>query len=233
MPFPKSIREEALVRSQRHCCVCHDFAGRAINVHHIQQESDGGPNTLDNAIVLCLRCHSEAGHFNPRHPIGTSYSPSELIRHRNDWWAACENGTAKYNSSLQVDIKEVHISQELHTYKLLMKFVNGNQHVISEWKLDIFIPSVIEVRREDIDQYEDTDIDGELYQRYHVSGFEKIFLGEEQEILDQKWVALEYDIDDKIYNLARNNKLNIRWAFYSDVEPARKGVVTWEEMQHF
>lgn len=86
MPFSRSVREESLVKSHRYCCVCHKFAGRDVNVHHIIQESDGGPNTLENSIALCFRCHSEAGHYNPKHPLGTKYSPEELRRHRDQWW---------------------------------------------------------------------------------------------------------------------------------------------------
>jgi HNH endonuclease len=86
MPFPDSVRIQALVRSRRCCCVCHQFAGRASNVHHIVQEAHGGSNTLENAICLCLRCHAEAGHYNPTHPLGTKYSPQELRAHRDAWW---------------------------------------------------------------------------------------------------------------------------------------------------
>jgi len=86
MPFVDDIREKVLVLSHRRCCVCHDFAGRSVNVHHIIQEADGGLNTIENAICLCLRCHAEAGHFNSRHPLGTKYSPKELHAHRDQWW---------------------------------------------------------------------------------------------------------------------------------------------------
>jgi hypothetical protein len=91
MPFPEKIRETVLVRSHRRCCVCHQFGGRNVNVHHIVQEADGGENTIDNAICLCLPCHAEAGHFNSRHPLGTKYSPSELKAHRKQWWTYCES----------------------------------------------------------------------------------------------------------------------------------------------
>jgi len=233
MPFPKNIREESLVRSQRHCCVCHEFAGRAINVHHIQQESDDGANTLENSIVLCLRCHSEAGHFNSRHPIGTSYSPNELIRHRDDWWEACKNGSAQYSSSIQVQIKQIHDSSDLHTYKLLMSLANGNQHVISDWKLEIFIPSIIKVRAQEMDQHIDVDIGGVPYQKFQTLSCDKIFPDEERELVDRDRTLLEYDIDNKIYSMTRSNELNISWVFYTDIEPARKGEIVWEEMQKF
>ena len=86
MPFSRDVREDALVRSGRYCCACGTFAGRDIEVHHIVSEADGGPDTIDNAIPLCSRCHGEAGHYNPRHPRGTKYSPDELRRHRDEWW---------------------------------------------------------------------------------------------------------------------------------------------------
>lgn len=94
MPFPNSVKEEALVRSRRCCCVCHQFAGLYTNVHHIVPESDSGSNDLGNAIVLCLRCHGEAGHYNVQHPIGDKYSPKELRRHRDEWWEWCKNNPA-------------------------------------------------------------------------------------------------------------------------------------------
>jgi hypothetical protein len=92
VPFTQELREEALVRSGRCCCVCHTHAGRDAETHHIVQEADGGANTLDNAIVLCSKCHGEAGHYNVRHPRGTKYSPRELRRHRDEWWAYRANG---------------------------------------------------------------------------------------------------------------------------------------------
>ena len=86
MPFPETVRLQVLARSGRRCCVCQQFAGRSANVHHIIQEALGGPNTMENAICLCQRCHTEAGHYNPRHPLGTKYSPDELRAHREGWW---------------------------------------------------------------------------------------------------------------------------------------------------
>ena len=86
MSFPPSVKEKALVRSRRRCCVCHEFAGRNVDIHHSVPQGQGGPDTLDNAIVLCLPCHGQAGHYNPQHHIGNRYSPRELRRHRDLWW---------------------------------------------------------------------------------------------------------------------------------------------------
>ena len=119
MPFSHNAKEEALVKSRRCCCVCHQFAGRDCNVHHIVPESENGPNTLDNAIVLCPRCHAEAGHYNPKHPLGNKYSRSELRKHRNNWWKWCEE-----NSSNLDDVK---ILPRITSGYEIMKMVRGAQ----------------------------------------------------------------------------------------------------------
>lgn len=95
MPFPQKVKEDALINSRRCCCVCHTFAGLYTNVHHITPEASGGPSAIENAIVLCLKCHGEAGHYNPKHPIGNKYSPDELLRHRDSWWLHCEKNPTK------------------------------------------------------------------------------------------------------------------------------------------
>lgn len=95
MPLSAKIREDSLVNSRRCCCICHEFAGLYTNIHHIVPEASGGENTIENSIVLCLRCHGEVGHYNPKHPIGNKYSPDELARHRNEWWEFCEKNPTK------------------------------------------------------------------------------------------------------------------------------------------
>jgi hypothetical protein len=85
MPFSRDIKEEAMIAAARHCCVCHNFKGRNVEVHHIVPEAENGKSDLDNAIVLCFDCHADAGHYNPKHPRGTKYQPSELRRHRDLW----------------------------------------------------------------------------------------------------------------------------------------------------
>jgi HNH endonuclease len=98
MPFPIAVREAALFAAGRCCCVCHTFGGRNMEVHHIVQEAGGGPNTIENAIPLCFKCHAEAGHYNPHHPIGTKYSPAELRRHRDEWFKTCAASAAAMSS---------------------------------------------------------------------------------------------------------------------------------------
>lgn len=71
---------KALLWCGRHCCLCGKRCGAKIEVAHIDPK---GPRTLDNAIPLCFDCHQEIGSYNPKHPRGRSYRPSEL-RERRD-----------------------------------------------------------------------------------------------------------------------------------------------------
>src|SRR5262249_27506902 len=90
MPFSVAIKQEAILKSRRHCCFCKKWAGRNIEVHHLIQEADGGSNEIDNAIVLCFDCHADAGHYNPHHPLGNKIDATELRKNRDEWWKWCE-----------------------------------------------------------------------------------------------------------------------------------------------
>jgi hypothetical protein len=91
MAFPDKVAERALLDSARHCCLCHVFCGTKIELHHIRQKADGGEDTYENCIPLCLNCHAEVKAYNPNHPKGRAYSESELKGHRDRWYAKVTN----------------------------------------------------------------------------------------------------------------------------------------------
>lgn len=87
MPFPPKVQEDALVACGRHCCLCHKFCGIKIELHHIEQKSEGGKDTLENCIPLCFDCHGDMRSYDHKHPKGHKYTPGELQRHRDAWYA--------------------------------------------------------------------------------------------------------------------------------------------------
>ncbi len=91
MPFPQTVKDEAMVACERHCCLCHEFKGTKIECHHIAPAADGGRDTFDNCIPLCFDCHVEAGSYNAKHPKGTKYSAEELKQRRDDWYEEVKN----------------------------------------------------------------------------------------------------------------------------------------------
>ena len=84
--WPKEVQEKALIACGRKCCICHRFCGTKMELHHIHQEADGGQSDFENCIPLCFDCHSDVGHYNPRHPKGKKYSTGELKGHRDQWY---------------------------------------------------------------------------------------------------------------------------------------------------
>lgn len=106
--WPQQIREEVLVACGRRCCVCHRFCGLKMELHHIVPEPKGGKTEKENCIPLCFDCHAEAGYYNPDHPKGTKYSPSELRKHRDQW----------YRSMLELSKREIEESKQDYPDKI-------------------------------------------------------------------------------------------------------------------
>ncbi|MFA5367202.1 MAG: HNH endonuclease signature motif containing protein [Dehalococcoidia bacterium] len=86
MSFSPIVAEQALVACGRHCCLCHNFCGTKIELHHITQQADEGEDTFDNCIPLCLNCHAEVKAYNPHHPKGRQFTETELKAHRDNWY---------------------------------------------------------------------------------------------------------------------------------------------------
>lgn len=90
LAFSPDVAESLLVACHRHCCLCHKFCGTHIEIHHIHQDADGGPDDKDNGIPLCFDCHAQVNSYNDRHPRGRKYQPSELKKHRENWFTLCK-----------------------------------------------------------------------------------------------------------------------------------------------
>jgi len=86
MPFPQTVKTDAMVACERHCCLCKELKATKMECHHIVPEADGGSNTFENCIPLCFDCHAEVGAYNPNHPRGTKYSSDELKQRRDAWY---------------------------------------------------------------------------------------------------------------------------------------------------
>lgn len=74
-----------------------------MELHHIHPKSEGGEDSIDNCVPLCFDCHADAGHYNPKHPKGIKYSPTELKRHRDEWYSMTRN----------LNLEEIRVSQEV------------------------------------------------------------------------------------------------------------------------
>lgn len=142
MGFPQTVAEKALVNCGRCCCICHKFCGTKIELHHIKQKADGGEDTFENCIPLCLDCHAEVKAYNPRHPKGKSYSESELIQHRDVWYNKVNNNSPFISIEKQTEIdKDLFLSLvKLLGKNSFMDFVQKHNFAGSSFNYSILEP---------------------------------------------------------------------------------------------
>jgi hypothetical protein len=116
MKFSKPTREKALVACGRCCCVCHNFRGTNIICHHIVQPKDGGDNSSDNCIPLCLNCHGDVKGYDSTHPVGTPFTTSELKQHREAWYE-------KVRSTQQAEPNEAYVRLDRKLYARIRRIL--------------------------------------------------------------------------------------------------------------
>ncbi|GEM_PF-6122189 len=102
MGFSVKIKEDLMVASARHCCVCHRYKGLKLEIHHIIPQEQQGENTFENGIVLCFDCHSDAGHYNSKHPRGTKVSPNELRKHKKEWFQNVKENNVQIPKDIEI-----------------------------------------------------------------------------------------------------------------------------------
>lgn len=105
LSFPQVVADRVLVACGRHCALCHRYCGLKIELHHIQQRSDGGPDTFDNCIPLCFDCHADMRSYDHKHPKGRKFSEAELAAHRDGWYAKYKGtgGSAVLPEHIELD----------------------------------------------------------------------------------------------------------------------------------
>jgi hypothetical protein len=105
------------------------------------QEAEGGPNELNNAIVLCQRCHLEVGHYNDQHPLGNKYSPNELLKHRDLFWCFCDRSPGFSIHEDPIGISPCQISMPMSNGLSLREFTLSNRTPDPCWQVWIKISS--------------------------------------------------------------------------------------------
>ena len=128
------IKTEALLKCKRHCCICEQFKGNNIEVHHIVHKNEGGKDEFDNAIPLCFDCHALIGSYNPNHPKGNKYTIKELKRIRDDFYIKVQN-MSNFNSTNKVNINN---EDYLRTYWLQLSECMEKYHFCIEYAYDFW-----------------------------------------------------------------------------------------------
>ena len=83
--IPQDVRDKVLVDAMHRCCLCpehHDI----VDLHHLVQISEDGPNTEDNLMAICPTCHAKI------HRIRNRYTTEQLRMYKERWTQLCAQG---------------------------------------------------------------------------------------------------------------------------------------------
>jgi HNH endonuclease len=87
MPFSEQLKLTVKQKANFTSCWCQERRNK-VDVHHIIPESDGGPDTEENAAPLCGSCHALYGN-NPD-------LRKEIRSRRDHWYESCTSGGASF-----------------------------------------------------------------------------------------------------------------------------------------
>lgn len=121
MSFPKKVRDAVLFKSKRHCCLCGNYAGTNLELHHIKQKADGGEDIEDNCIPLCFDCHAEVKQYNPKHPKGLKYTEGELKLRRNEVYDLVKNEVISKYTEDDINLAKKILKNYAETLEYLIK----------------------------------------------------------------------------------------------------------------
>ena len=110
-----------------------------MEVHHLIQEADGGSNTLENAIPLCFDCHSDAGHFNNRHPKGSKFSIPELTKSRDNWYNLVSENSIPEKLLISEHLQTSYYV--LHTLEILEKTLGNDFSSVNKFRAKTYLAS--------------------------------------------------------------------------------------------
>lgn len=89
MAFPQQVKDSVMVKCGRHCCICRRFRPTLLQIHHIQESSNGGSDCEENAIAVCVMCHIDV---HTKRPFTQRFSQEEIIQHRELTYSLVASG---------------------------------------------------------------------------------------------------------------------------------------------
>ena len=121
--FPDAVILQARQLAFFRCCYCHDRPGDG--VHHLLPKEDGGLGDLENAIFLCVQCHSDYGHRPDKR--------AQLRQARDHWYEIVKTRYAPVTlqqveafDALRYDVRQMSAEFRALTEKVIGRFESGS-----------------------------------------------------------------------------------------------------------
>lgn len=200
MGFSAEIKMRARIAAAGRCCLCREYKGRNIEVHHIDPEAEGGSDTFDNAIPLCFDDHAEVGHYNNLHPKGLKYSRKEIRLARDTWYELVK----KNNITMPVNQ-----SEHLHFRHLVLRQYDTASQIL-DGRIDKF------------------PIPNSLFLENDISAFLKFLFKKDPERIYQTQSAFYRDFKNKeeiqstYSDIKKIDKADLDYAYFEMVRTPKK-----------
>jgi HNH endonuclease len=127
MPFSETLKKDVRRRAHFSCCLCKALG---VEIHHINPQEEGGPDTDDNAAPLCPSCHETYG-ANPQ-------KRKFITEARDVWYEICEKRYATDPQQLKVledaltriddRVSKLVSDLDLTTEKIVNQLTGGNSY---------------------------------------------------------------------------------------------------------
>jgi hypothetical protein len=112
MSFSEKVKLIAKRKSAFRCCICYK---PFVEVHHIVPQSEGGPDTLNNAATLCSSCHDLYG--------GNPEKRKTIKQMRDHWWEMMSKRELTFAQSKDLDENCIIEENQNHTGNMKSKSI--------------------------------------------------------------------------------------------------------------
>ncbi|HET6576323.1 MAG TPA: HNH endonuclease signature motif containing protein [Fimbriiglobus sp.] len=80
MAITETVVAKIMAKCARHCCICRRHRPLNLQVHHIDEQAEGGSDKEDNLIATCSNCHADV---HTRTMLTRRFTKRELKLHRD------------------------------------------------------------------------------------------------------------------------------------------------------
>lgn len=130
MPFSDFVKKEVKRKARYYCVWCKQVQ-IPLEVHHIVRESDGGDNSIDNAVPLCPTHHELFGHKPELQPM--------VRKMRDEWYEHCDKFLPEVEVweqryfKLEQEIGDLKQSVYKTNEELRSEFITFADTMVSRW----------------------------------------------------------------------------------------------------
>jgi len=135
---------------------------------------------------------------------------------------------------ISLSYEKMHISPDIHKYRLVAKFTNTLSEAQEGFRFEILLPARVPKESNGFHFEKDVRIDRELYSLAVYESSRRAFPGQTIDICGRKTeVYLEYQMNDDLYWDLNSRPVQVLWRIYFPKAPVMEGKVPFKDLHCF